>query len=93
MSLITLGKDEIAEHFDRIEKFYLTNKNTAYLVSNKLSIADVYAATTIAALEPLLFDFSPWPLLCKWFERVQTDMTKTSHENLLTKLLSRARVL
>ena len=92
MSLVTHGKDEITEHFDKVEKFYLANNNTAYLVSSKLSIADVYTATTISALEPLLFDFSPWPLLCKWFERVKTDMTKASHDNILTKLLSRTRV-
>jgi len=93
MSLVTHGKEEIIEHFDVIEKVYLTNSKNAYLVNNELSMADVYVATTISALESLFFDFSSWPLLCKWFERVKTDMTKTAHDNKLKTMLNRVRVL
>ena len=93
MSLITQGKDEISEHFDTIEKSYLTNNNIEYLVGNEISIADVYAAIAISSLEPLFFDFSPWPALCKWFERIKTAITKTSQNNKLNKMLSRPRIL
>lgn len=93
ISLVTMGKDEITAHFDTIEKFYLTNNNQTYLINNEFSIADVFTAITISSLEPLLFDFSPWPTLCKWFEKVKTDIAKTSQYNNRCKFLSRPRIL
>ncbi|XP_065057454.1 glutathione S-transferase 1-like [Rhopilema esculentum] len=88
--LVTHGKSEIIEHFDVLEKHYLNNNNnnTKYLVNNELTLADVYTAITISFLEPLLFDFSPWPGLCKWFEGIKSAIAQTSQKNMLTRLLS-----
>lgn len=91
MSLITHGKDEIKEHFDTLEKQYLANNNKTYLLNENLSMADVYVAITISSLEPLHFDFSPWPGLCRWFEKVKSEIDKVSHKSKLTKLMIRPR--
>eukprot|EP00112_Aurelia_sp_Birch-Aquarium-sp1_P005792 Seg1658.1 transcript_id=Seg1658.1/GoldUCD/mRNA.D3Y31 product="Glutathione S-transferase 1 isoform D" protein_id=Seg1658.1/GoldUCD/D3Y31 len=87
VSLISHAKGEIMEHFDTLENIYLCKPGNMYLVSNELTMADIYIASTMSPLESVFFDFSPWPRLCKWFEGIKMEITKKSQMNRLTKLL------
>ena len=90
ISLVAHGKTEIRAHFEALEKHYLKNNNNCFLVGNQLTIADIYTAIIISPLQAVLFDFTPWPSLCKWFEEINKQMVTTTRR--LSKLTSLSKI-
>eukprot|EP00794_Sanderia_malayensis_P000422 gene422-1058_t len=85
ISLIAHGKSEIINHFDTIEQHYLRNGKSNCLLGKELTMADILVATTVVPLEAVMFDFTPWPSLCKWFEMAKSTVAKARHNRKLSK--------
>ncbi len=88
ISLVHHAKLEITNHFDVLEKQYLANSKTRFLIGNELTIADIYVSITIASLQSVMFDFTPWPGLCKWSETIKAEILRVSQRTRLSRITS-----
>ena len=94
LSLVSHGKEELIFHFETLEERYLKGlsrdlKSNKYLLGKNLCMADIYTAELLTPLESVLFDFTPWPYVCQWFEDVKKYINKTVNDGTMRTLSER----
>ncbi|KAN0039411.1 hypothetical protein ACTA71_001635 [Dictyostelium dimigraforme] len=82
----------IPKAFKEIESIFLLNGKNNYLIGENVTIADFSCYCEINQLEALSFDFTPYPTLTNWMERMkQLEGFKESHK-IIHKIASQPKL-